>query len=481
MPKMVSPDRPYAIYCRLSRATNGDTENVEWQEKECRRHAEIYRLPVSDDHVYVDNSFSAWKGIRRPGWDAMMEAARNHAVGGIIVLALDRFTRRPMDLEQLILLAEPGSRHNKNGHPMIIESVRGGHFDLNEAEGRFRARSMGNQASMESDNTSARVRAAFGRMIMDGKTTGGQSGFGFKGHDQVPEEVAVLREVGRRLLAGEPLAHLAHWLNQEGWQTGRGAEWTGPKLGRALGNKRYGGWLEHNGEVVGRIKCSDGTEQDPVFDQETYDSVQALLTARRRGRRPTGGWWLTGAVICSDCQLPMSGAHLYNKPGGKLRVYQCHRGNGGCQRMITADRLEGEVERHMINFMRDPRHAAKVARNMSKLNSERVRQQADLDRIDGMIVDLEVKLATGGTTQRAYDAAMPKLMSTRTKLLEGLAALEPDQVAGTVDLAAGWTSAAAGPDERKAILRYFRTKIEVRRPRVAGERGNQVDISHAVV
>ena len=99
--------KPWAVYARLSKAASGDLEKVEYQVELCRQHAESRGLDVSEQHVFVDNSLSAWKKrVRRPQWDALMSAAERGEVAGILVYAVDRFTRRPKDLETLIELAE---------------------------------------------------------------------------------------------------------------------------------------------------------------------------------------------------------------------------------------------------------------------------------------------------------------------------------------------------------------------------------------
>jgi site-specific DNA recombinase len=42
-------------------------------------------LTVSPDHIYVDNGASAWQRNRkRPGWDALMAAARRGEIKSVI-------------------------------------------------------------------------------------------------------------------------------------------------------------------------------------------------------------------------------------------------------------------------------------------------------------------------------------------------------------------------------------------------------------
>jgi Recombinase len=68
---------------------------------------------------------------------------------------------------------------------------------------------------------------------------------------QIPAEVAVIREVATRMLAGEPLQQLAAELNERGLTTSRGSKWKGQNLGRLLGGHRYGGLVEHHGRPSG--------------------------------------------------------------------------------------------------------------------------------------------------------------------------------------------------------------------------------------
>src|SRR6185437_13791877 len=78
-------------------------------------------------------------------------------------------------------------------------------------------------------------------------------------------------------------------------RTVRGGLWNGRNLGRMLGSPRYGGYATLNGEVVGRGAGA------PVLDPDTYAQVQAVLAGRKRGKRATGLWPLTGVLRCGKC------------------------------------------------------------------------------------------------------------------------------------------------------------------------------------
>ncbi|MGH8826741.1 MAG: recombinase family protein, partial [Jiangellaceae bacterium] len=65
---------------------------------------------------------------------------------------VDRLYRRPRELEDLIDLVET--------HPIRIETVKGGGFDLNTHEGRLMARQLVAIASYESGHKADRIRRA---------------------------------------------------------------------------------------------------------------------------------------------------------------------------------------------------------------------------------------------------------------------------------------------------------------------------------
>ncbi|MDP3893518.1 recombinase family protein [Nocardioides sp.] len=442
--------KPWAIYARLSKAATGDLEKVEYQVDLCRNYAKSRDLPVSEAHIYVDNSLSAWKKrVRRPAWEDLMAAAERGDIAGILVYAVDRFTRRPKDLETLIELAED--------HGLMIEGPRSGRLDLTTATGRQQARWMAMQAASESDNTSERIKVTLARKMRDGKPMGGGRSFGFEvgGEVQVPAEVAVIREVASRLLAGEPLQRLAAEMNARGLTTVRGGPWNGSNLGRLLGGHRYGGLVEHHGQIVGQMKG------EPVLDRDTYDGVQALLASRRRGRRASGEFLLTGLLTCSTCQRTMNGAHRYKAlaDGTKPRVYRCPPQLGGCGRVILADRTEELVGDKMVERLADPSNAAKIVAENAHLNEARAAQQARLQAVEEQLIELEVKKAAGEIIPAAYDRAKPILDKRWAALDAGLKDLSPASAMTNYDAAIEWDG--LNDEEKRAVIREYRVRIEI--------------------
>jgi hypothetical protein len=265
----------------------------------------------------------------------------------------------------------------------------------------------------------------------------------------------VLRELANRLLTGEPLQRLAADMNARGLRTVRGGAWTGANLGRLLGAARYGGLVEHHGQVVGTMKG------EPVLDRDTYDAVQALLASRRRGRRPTGRYLLTGLLTCSTCQRTMNGAvrHKPHADGTKPRVYRCPVQRGGCGRVIMAKPVEDIVREHMVGLLADPETAAVIVAENEHLNQARAQQLAKLSAVEDRLADLELKWALGELIQRAYDQAKPVLDGQRVKLLAGLEELSPAAAISTYDAALDWDD-MTDEQQRELIVRY-RVRIEI--------------------
>jgi DNA invertase Pin-like site-specific DNA recombinase len=98
---------------------------------------------------YLDDGLSAWKaGVRRKGFETLLDRARSGVTQGIAVWHVDRLFRQPRDLERLIDLADHGFR--------VISSH--GSRDLSDPDDRFILRIEVAHAARSSEDTSRRIR-----------------------------------------------------------------------------------------------------------------------------------------------------------------------------------------------------------------------------------------------------------------------------------------------------------------------------------
>ncbi|HEY0471477.1 MAG TPA: recombinase family protein, partial [Kribbella sp.] len=132
-----------AIYCRISQDRAGAGLGVERQETECLELAGRLGWKVAE--VYVDNDTPSKRARRRTAYERMLTDARAGHVDGIVVWHVDRLTRQPRELEDIIDAAEE--------HGISLATVQG-ELNLSTPNGRSVARMLGVMARQESEQKS---------------------------------------------------------------------------------------------------------------------------------------------------------------------------------------------------------------------------------------------------------------------------------------------------------------------------------------
>src|SRR5690606_28532199 len=189
-----------------------DTTHVDEQEQVCRR-----LLPpaatVAYQHVYKDNSRSAWRrDRRRPGWDALVEAIRGGELDMVAIYHGDRLVRQPRDLEDLI---DVGS---ERGITIVSPT---GTYNLADPDHQMMLRWMVARAKNEIDHMSRRMKEGHARrrrqgIVRKGGRGGRPYGFAPAGATHRPDEVKLIRESAERPLAGVGAGQIARDWNARG-------------------------------------------------------------------------------------------------------------------------------------------------------------------------------------------------------------------------------------------------------------------------
>lgn len=135
------------MYLRISEDANRTGLGVERQRQDCQALASDRGWTVVK--VYEDNDVSASSGRKRPQYEAMLEDIRQGRIDGVIVWDVDRLTRMPRELEDVIDLADQ--------HGLALASV-GGDIDLATPQGRMTARLKGAVARHEVEQASRRIQ-----------------------------------------------------------------------------------------------------------------------------------------------------------------------------------------------------------------------------------------------------------------------------------------------------------------------------------
>jgi DNA invertase Pin-like site-specific DNA recombinase len=139
-----------AIYARKS--MKGDKLEITVNRQKRLAHADCDKLglTVAPENVFVDNGASAWKRNRkRPGWDALMAAARRGEIRHIVCYHEDRALRQPRDLEELLSVSDEYG---------IMLYGRANARDLQNPDDRYALRIEIAHACRSSDDTSRRLQ-----------------------------------------------------------------------------------------------------------------------------------------------------------------------------------------------------------------------------------------------------------------------------------------------------------------------------------
>lgn len=323
------------LYARLSMNPNGELEKIDTQLDDCRRQAERQGWRVGQ--VHIDNSLSAWKrGVRRPGWEALLRRLQSGATGGVVVYHQDRLLRQPRDLERLLDLAAQGGLKLASAH---------GTRDLTNPDDVFIVRIEVAHACRSSDDHSRRMCRRTRTMRENGVSTGGRRRFGFELRNEAhrPDEAALIVRAAADVLAGHSATAVARQWNSLGYTTVNGNAWTGAAVRNVLTAGRNAALIEHQGEIVGPAAW------EPILDRDVFDGVRAALSASRDNTPQSSRVkaLLSSIATCGKCGATVKAGVASD---GRRR-YKCSA-NGHLSRALEA--ADEYVALRVVALLADP-------------------------------------------------------------------------------------------------------------------------------
>jgi site-specific DNA recombinase len=448
-----------ALYCRISQDCEGQGLGVARQESPHRTLAERRGWDVVE--VYVDNDLSAYSGKARPAYQRLLADIEADNVDAVVAWHPDRLHRSPVELEAFIDLVE------RSG--VGVETVQAGRVDLATPAGRMNARMLGTVARYESEHKSDRIRRKHRELAEAGKVSGGgPRPFGFE-RDRIthrPDEVALVREAARRLLAGESLYRIAADWTARRVATSTGASWSTTALRTFLTSPRIAGLRSHQGEVVGPAVWA------PILEETTWKRVTAILTdpARKR-QRAIRSYLLTGLLRCERCGTAMvatprqtktgsgkRGVYVYGT-GATQRAYGCAKTSGGCGGVfILASGVDAFVTDAVLYRLRGARLDRARRRLAKAVDDDSL--LSDIAADEAMLVELAEDFAERRISRSAFHAATDRvqrrLEAARTRLA---AQSSPDVLGGIDDLARDWEG--LGLERQRAVIAAVLAEITV--------------------
>lgn len=323
-------ERQAALYVRISSDPSGMRLGVTRQLEDCQIKASAMGWHVA--RVYEDNDVSASTARRRPQYEQMLADIEAGRISAVVVWDLDRLTRRPIEIEHFIDLADR--------YGVQLASV-GGDADLSTDNGRLFARIKGAVARSEVERKSTRQKRANLQRAHSGAPSGGRRPFGYTPDRMalVPDEAEAVRDAAESLLAGDSIRSIAARMNAAGFVTTAGRHWRPTELRRMLAKPRYAGLVVYQDEVLG---CGNWP---PILDIDTHHAIQSVLSdPRRHASGPPRQHLLSGVARCGTCDGRIFGVMEKNKGA----LYRCES-----RRHVTrrADQVDELVQRLMLGTL----------------------------------------------------------------------------------------------------------------------------------
>jgi DNA invertase Pin-like site-specific DNA recombinase len=434
-----------AIYARISDDKEGEGLGVERQIRDCLDLCE--RLGWTVKETYRDDSKSAYSGKARPAYERMLRDARAGRINAIACWSVDRLTRHPRELEDIIDL------HTSHG---VALATFGGEINLGDPDGRTMARLTGAVARGEVEKMGRRIRREVQQRAERGLPHG-QKAYGWDrvdGEDALNEaEAAVVREIAQRLLSGESVKAVTDSLNarvipppygHRPTKEGRPREWSRVTVRAVVLRERNAGLRRHQGKIIGRAAWK------PIFDEETYHRLHALLSDPLR-KTTTGSayrYLLTGIAKCGKCSAPVRvilGPRSRNGKREKRRAYVCSRCHGISRDQPSVDHL---IERLTIEFLASPKARPVFSPEPDALLiAEANRLRAKLEFVAGQFARDEI---TGDQLTLITGTLRPKLQAIEAEIRPSPVDLSD---LATPDIAKRWKGIPL--ERRRAVVDFL--------------------------
>ena len=320
-----TPQKP-CIYARISLDRDATQLATDRQIAECRELAQRKNWPdVPDEDVFRDESISASKKVPRPAYNKMMQAIEAGQYDGLLVYDLDRLTRKPMELEEFIDLAE-----RKN---IQLANVSGD-VDLSTSGGRMTARIKGAVAKQEAERIGERVKAAHKQRAQQGLPPKAMRLFGYdKDFNIIEDQAQAIRDAIEYILAGNSLLSAVKFFEPF------------PTVQKKTGRTTTGNWQYATvREIITRpfiagISTLNGVEYgkgqwEAIIDEETHRAIVDHLAKKespRKGIYATDKHLLSGIAICGLCSGKLYSHTTPPYNGRKAQTqYFCRKQYGGC-------------------------------------------------------------------------------------------------------------------------------------------------------
>lgn len=369
------------LYGRVSRLKRGGTsvdEQLDWLREHHTAAGHVIVDTLRDDGIGVSRHS---RKKERGDWERAMELVTTGATDGLAVWETSRATRL-MDLHVALQAACAAAG--------VVIFERGRRLDPRDATDALTMNIRAATNQFEVDQLRDRVKRNMDSRVSKGEPHG-RVPFGYRrirdmesgrvlGREEHPERGPIIREVVRRLIAGESGHSIAADLNERGVPTSLGGRWTGGNLIKMVAAPCYRGLREHHGETIHVAEPA----WPPLVTEEQHMALRKLLEDpnRDRWRHSTVVQHLGSGIYGCGREGCDGFMRIVHQSDGRPLQYGCGR-CFKCQRNQEAvDQLVGEL---VIGYLSRPNIRAELAELENDPGiAEAV---ADVDRLTAELAD----------------------------------------------------------------------------------------------
>jgi len=455
--------KPYAILVRTSREFK-ERERISSKDQleDAERLAAERGLPISPNHVYVDENFSGklppkqWiqpgQKKYRPAFTRLIDAIDRGEVGGVICRKRDRLVRGLELSIKIWNFFKDKDIHLVCTHQTLPESQDG--------SSKFTYNVLAAADEYELDKITENIRGSKAYCKRHDMKLCGVHSVGYRngpksGTIEVnPEGAKIVHEVFNRYIAGETYQmitdHLTEQFPNVREQTGLGDKWHVSIIRKILEAERYIGMRRDESGKLEKSKLFSA-----IIDPATFHKAQELLkqrcgTMRGIGKTPH---LLSGLLRCGRCGSPLRASSLFRySVGGRHKVgsqYKCPSKHKDSRPFCM---MEEEWLEWAISFFAAPFKINKISDS-----PESLALMIQRDQIQKNIEALKRKVASGNVNVEVFESAIDMATTELENLMRELNALPPALAAPTTP----WDKMTF--DERRAALQYMIREVDVHR------------------
>lgn len=359
-----------AIYIRVSTHWQIDKDSLKVQRRELIAYVEMV-LGIKDYVIFEDPGYSA-KNTDRPDYQAMMERIRTGEFTHLVVWKLDRISRNLLDFASMY------EELKRLGVTFVSKNEQ---FDTSSAIGEAMLKIILVFAELERKMTSERVTAVMLSRADNGQWNGGRVPYGYRWDKEtktfsfVDDEAAVALKMVDLYEQYQSLLYVTKWLNDAGYRTRTGKEWTATAIHKILTNPWYIGQYVYNVHSGGRGTDKRSEEEwitvenhhEPLFEETRFYRIKFLLQRNKRGGLPSGKTYIRknihifgGLLRCSMCGSNMTASQDRRRANGiRPSIYACgsrRRKQTSCTNKYISDMVLGPF---VLNYVANIIRAAK--------------------------------------------------------------------------------------------------------------------------